>query len=606
MIRLLPAFPFALVAFAMVLGGCSTWEADLELVSDVDAGQYGRARDKMAVKLASSVSKANASDGAGGSRVDRDFVLDQVRYAMIDLADGQYTAAETPFLAAYDVLRTQGVNDDNTVNTFLGTEEGRRYWKGDPFEQAAAYGYFAAQLASVGDWDNAAAAGQNALFLLQDFSRVIEGERPDEDLTDSERVYAAAEDAQSQAYEDAIGAGKTEDTATRLGREAFDNALDNGYQPIETNFAPGYFMRGLGRWATAVRLGESTFEREARDNFRKAVQYAPSLEPVVDAITSGRANTVLWVDYGKGPEKYRTGYRETISEFRVSLTGTPSTNEPLLASVNGSTADDVGVAADFNAYALDHRWRSNQELRQVKAVIGDVLIYGGIAYAATADTWEEALSGLLVAGIGAIAAESAKADIRHNELLPQRSYFTAVQIDDPDSTIELVISGRPGSRIVLPAIDPPDGREAIQFRYVRLNRLASAPLWATSGRVVWANDYTGSVSGGDLPYLLGGRCVRTPTQDVLDEYQAAGNLRDFTLVDLQNLYREEGLTWDLGDQGGVSRTHVLEGGTSLVAPPPGSAGFVRLFCGSHPSYMPKSVALQSLRSNSEGPVASAN
>ncbi len=577
--RTLKRLAIAGVALLVGLGpvGCSTWQPDAELLSSVRVGEYGQARTVIQRKIEKSDAKQ------AEARENRNFVLDRVRYGMIDLADGQWSAAETPFLAAYDILRAQGVNDDNTINTFLGTEEGQRYWKGDPFEQAAAYAYLAAQLATVDDWDNANAAAQNSLFLLRDFGEV-EGKDGAKRKKTIEEIYAEAEarelEAQQQEGEDA-------------GDTAFEEYVDRGYQPVETNFAPGYFMAGVANWGRG-RISRD-YEDQARDNFRKAVEYAPALRGVADAIESGRANTILWVDYGRGPEKFRTGYREVFSEYRAA---TASSQEVLEVKVGGSPAAQALPAADYNVYATDHRWRSNQELRVVKAALGDALILSGAVVAAEADEgeWGQLAVGLGMMLAGAVVAESAKADVRHNELLPQRSYFAALNIEESDTTVDLGILGKPGTRLVLPGIDPPDRDERIQFKYVRLNDAPVAPAWAVSGRVVYANDHTGvprGVSDADMkPFVMGGRCVRAPTEEVLNEYQAAGHLEGYRLVDLQNLYRDEGVTWDLSEQMGVSAKHVLEGGTSLVPPEPGSAGFARLFCAERPPYEPRSDALR--------------
>jgi hypothetical protein len=571
----------ATAAGALLLGlgsvGCSTWQPDAEMLGAVRTGEYGQARTVIQRKIEKSDAKQTEA------RENRNFVLDRVRYGMIDLADGQWYAAETPFLAAYDILRTQGVNDDNTVNTFLGTEEGQRYWKGDPFEQAAAYAYLSAQLAAVEDWDNANAAAQNSLFLLRDFGEV-EGKDGEKRKKTIEEIYAEAEakevEAKNENGEDA-------------GEEAFEEYVDKGYQPVETNFAPGYFMAGVANWGRG-RISRD-YEDQARDNFRKAVEYAPALRGVVDAIQKGNANTIFWVDYGKGPEKYRTGYREVFSEYRAA---TASSQEVLEVKVGGSASAQALPAADYNLYATDHRWRSNQELRVVKAALGDALILSGAVVAAEADEgeWGQLAVGLGMMLAGAAVSESAKADIRHNELLPQRTYFAAVNIEQPNTTVDLGVLGKPATRLVLPGVDPPARDERIQFKYVRLNDTPVAPTWAVSGRIAYANDHTGvprGMSNADMkPFIMGGRCVRAPSAEVLSQYQAAGHLEGYRLVDLENLYRDEGLTWDLSEQKGVSTTHVLEGGTSLVPPEPGSAGFARLFCGEHTPYEPKSDTLR--------------
>jgi len=524
--------------------GCAHSGSDPVLAPLAAAGRYPEARERLEQRIARS-----------RDAEDRDYVLDRVRLGMVELADGQVDAAETPFLAAYDLLRVQGLNDDRTVRALVGTESGAITWKGEPFEQAAAYAYFAAQLASVSDWGNVHAAAQQSLFLLADF-----GTGPDGKELSYEQVY----------------------------RDNDEDELDKGYQPIETNFAPGYFMAGLGDWG---RRGlDPGFADSAHDNFRKAVKYAPALEPVVDALTSGRANTVFWVDFGEGPEKVREGEHAEISRY---IARTPSDDAPLITMVNGTARTEVALAADFNVYAHDHRWRAREDLRRAKAAVGELLAQSGVVVAATSDNDTGRLVGLGMLIAGALTSSGAAADIRHNELLPQRSYFVALDITKPDSTVMFQVANHPGSRLVLPAIDPPRAPETVQFRYTRLNDLPQAPAWATSGEVLYANDfYDARIPGDGLPYIMGGRCVRTPTPETLQRYHAAGNLLDLTTNDLRNLYRDEGITLEVGEQAGGGARHILEGGTSLVSPLPGTAGYARGFCAEHGPYIPRSDALR--------------
>jgi len=114
--------------------------------------------------------------------------------------------------------------------------------------------------------------------------------------------------------------------------------------------------------------------------------------------------------------------------------------------------------------------------------------------------------------------------------------------------------------------------------------------------VVYANDaYAGRVEGDDLPYILGGRDASRPTQQALSRYQAAGHLSGMTTVELENLYREEGIKLTEEDLGGRPHVHVLEGGDSLVPPLAGTAGYARVFCQEHGPYAPRSQALRDLR-----------
>lgn len=562
----------ALLASAVVIGagGCSTWKPDHVMVGASLQGEHQVARERAAARLANDPR-------------DRNYALGRVRLAMADLANGQVEAAEIPFLATYDILRVQGINDKKSAPIFFGTEEGQKVWKGDPFEIAAALAYFSAQLAAVEDWDNARAAADQSLFLLADFQQTIGG-ATDTSQPQMERVYRETEARAAAARQ----AGNTAEAS-------FDAQLDKGYQPVETNFGPGYFMVGLANVALARYYNDDTYLDAARDNFRKLREYAPGALPAAEAILSGQANTVFWVDFGKGPEKYRTGYANAFSEYRAI---DRSDGSFLASRVNGLSAASTAPAADFNSYAMDLRWRAYQELRLAKALLGDALIVGGAVVAARAESAGEALVGLGMVIAGAIAKKNAEADIRHNELLPQRTYFVAVPIARKNSTVELQVEGRPESRMVLAGLDPPDSRSGVQFRYVRLvSGALAAPEWATSGVVHYASDaYVGRVADDDLPFIFGGRCVRAPTQAAFDRYLAGGRLPSMTLVELQNLYRAEGITWDLSDQGGLAERHVLEGGRSLISPQAGTAGFARIFGRVHPPYSPRSGELKAFLS----------
>jgi len=208
-----------------------------------------------------------------------------------------------------------------------------------------------------------------------------------------------------------------------------------------------------------------------------------------------------------------------------------------------------------------------------------------------------------VALAGLLMKATATADTRHNEFLPQRTFVVPVTIQDRASSIAIELDREPTSRIVLPAIDPPaDG--TLQLRYVRIPPIGGQS-WR-DGRIMYANDrFEGVVAGDGLPYLLGGTCVRTPSFETLQRYQSAGNLRDYTVNDLENLYREEGITLSVEDQRGGFRKHILEGGDSLVCPLSGTTGYSRLMCQSHPPYQPKTrsvaEAAARVRSNRGSP-----
>ncbi|GJQ30600.1 MAG: hypothetical protein HBSAPP03_24840 [Phycisphaerae bacterium] len=520
------------------------------------AGDYGQAREAIQKHLNDDPS-------------DKSYLLDRLRLLILTLADGQPDAAELPANDLYALLRTQGLNADKTVASVVFNER-VKVWKGEPFEQALAYTYIGVQKAMRGEWDNARAAAQSSLFLLRDFGDNERGGR------------MTAEDLARRAVE-----------AERAGKNP-DAVIDRGYAPVGTNYTLGYLLNAVANAALGRR-------DEAQDNLAQARRIDPSLGPLCDVLAAGDYNTVLVVDYGRGPVKQAFGEDGALARF-VPIT--PSTNEPLRAAVvspggaRTTLLEGVPPGLDVNPMARDLMWNSLESVRETKSALGTLMVVGGVVVATTPQGKDEsdearrnrALIGAGVAVLGALLKASASADTRHCEFFPQRTYLVPLLIEAPMSTIELAVGSE---RMSLFGFDPPSA-SAVQMRYVRLQ---GTPGWGasaiTSNGLIYANDrYPWRVPGDDLPYLFGGRCVRTPSAEVMAQYHEAGNLTWMTSSDLANLYREEGITFTIEEQHGKSRRHILEGGDSLVCPLPGTAGYQRLFARPHAPYEPRSKALQ--------------
>ncbi len=556
--RLKPTRLFVATLAGAALSGCAAQKLDPNLIAATDVGRYGGARVAIQNKLTPNQS-------------DRSYILYRLRLLILTLADGSPAAAEETANQTFRLLRTQGINDDKTVSSGVFNES-VKIWKGEPFEQAMGYTYIAIQKAELGQWDNARAAAGASLFLLKDFG---ENERGKE--------MTAVEVARRAAEEDA-----------RNGEGAGDKYINKGYTPIKTNFVLGYLLSGLANKA----LGRTD---EANDNFNEAAVVNASLKPLANNLAKGTYNTVFIVDFGRGPTKTASGPDGAFASF---VPNTRSDGAPLDATVSdGQSIAQAPPAQDINRMASSLMWNNLEDVRHAKSVLGNAMLIGGTVVAANAansgnsgrgrdDTamWV----GLGVAAAGLLLKETAQADTRHAEFLPQRVYVIPVNITKPGSTATLEVAGWPASRMVLPSIDPPSDSHAIQLRYVRLNPIGPQP-WATTGQVVISNDYfEGRVEGDTLPYIMGGRDVSTPSAKVMERYHEAGNLTSLTSVDLENLYREEGIALTVEDQQGRSRKHILEGGDSLVAPLPGTAGYARLFDQLHQPYKPKSPALKDL------------
>lgn len=539
-----------LLACSLALGACASSRMDPGAARAIANADYGVARFRLQNNLTQ-------------DRSDRNYILDRMRLLITTLADGDPWAAEEVANQTFALLRTQGLNEDKTVPSFV-FNEGVRVWKGEPFEQALSYTYVSIQKAMLGEWDNARAAANASLFLLRDFGENEQGEKLS---TEEIARKAAAQGKQGDQY------------------------LDKGYRVAETDYALGYMLSGIASHAISR-------DDEARDNWNKAAELNPALVPVRDVLQSGDFNTVFIVDAGQGPRKVAYGPDGALARFEPQNW---NAGGPLSISVTSSAPfgapSSVPATLELAQMARSHLWNNLEDVRVAKSKLGSALQVGGLVVAGTAMQGNRSarttqqLIGLGMVLAGAVTKANSAADTRHLELLPARVYVVPMKIAAAETTVTLDVGN--GIRLVLPSLAPPPAGQKVQLRYVRMPGQMNAGAWASSGEVRYANDRSGvSVAGDDLPYILGGRSVRTPTGEELQHYQQAGYLVGLTTIDLQNLYRAEGIALAPEDAGGRSRVHVLEGGDTLVAPLAGTAGYVRLFCQDHPPYQPRSRELR--------------
>ena len=555
MLRIAPLF-----LAVSYLVGCSS-STPQGLVQYVQTDELGQAR---AVLQAKPVTDPK----------DHSYLLQKMRAGIVTLADGYAYAQDDSMNQIFEVLRTQGINKDRTVAAWVSDET--QLWKGEPFEQALAFHYIACHYGMLGDWGNARAAAMGSLFPLRNF-----GKKQDGTPLTRQDIY------NNPALWDK------------------DNKMKEGvgYTVVQTNFALGYVMTGIANQQMARESGDANRLAEARDNFQKALSINPHLEPLISILQNNDYNTLLVVDYGKGPEKFNFGDDKIFTDFKeVSASG----SEPLICAMGGRSGE-VPQVCDVNEMAKDHQWRNLEELRHAKSVLGKAAQVGGaavLANGAANQSTDEMLVGVGLLAIGTAMRASAAASVDYCEVMPQRVYVVPVNIDHPNTTIELAVANIATSKLVLTGLQPPRGKAA-QLRNIRLPMpvtvkpqngnqvLATIGPWVTSGQIMYGNDYAnaGTIK---LPYILGGYDVSTPTLDALKRYQSAGFLTGMTVDQLQALYRAEGITWTIQGQKNGPGLHVLEGGNSLLTPLPGTVGYTRLVGQSHPPYKPKSHEVQEL------------
>ena len=169
-------------------------------------------------------------------------------------------------------------------------------------------------------------------------------------------------------------------------------------------------------------------------------------------------------------------------------------------------------------------------------------------------------------GAGLFMKAGAHADTRYCDVMPQRVYLVPLSLGDhaadgDPARIELMVQGLPGTRLVLRA-PPTDPLNPTQLRYVRLlnNPDLDPPLWAVSGALAYNTPAEPDAIGPSPSILEGGRTAIPPA-----------------LQDRDQPLRAAGYVFEVQEAGGYAPLHVLEGGTSLVAPDAGSVGYTRLF-----------------------------
>lgn len=359
------------LAVLVVLAGCASAPRNYQAIDAYYRADYTAARDALR---------------ADAAQHDQQVLLNNARLGMAALADGDFVEAEAALGYSFELLSTAGLNADRTTAAVL-MHEGVRIWKGEPFEQAMMYHYIAALYAVLGDWENVRAASANALFRLKDF-----GEHQ---------------------------------TAQSLAKHAAADAsyLDQGYRAVDTNFALGFLMQGIG-----ARLSGAA---GSDDLFDAALRIDPSLGDLVQQLREDQYNTLLIVHYGKGPTKIAYGPDDALSRF-VQQEPASIARAALIVS------DHLGEVAalpvtDVHRMASDHRWNNLEDIRRAKSFIGDVLVTGGAAAAmigAQERSAEAAIAGIGAILLGALAKSGAKADTRYLEFLPQSVYLVPLTLEE--------------------------------------------------------------------------------------------------------------------------------------------------------------------------------
>ena len=558
---------FLAIAGLAIGTGCVA-KPDVPLQQLAFKGEYGMAREHAAKNIfVPKNGKAELSD--------RQYILSRMRLALMVMSDG-VTNEDPVFTEIYERLSQQGINDKNRGAARLINEDIQQ-WKGEPFEQAMMLSYLSMYYASQGSWDNARAAATSSQFRLKDF-----GAKDGRKKTNEEVVREAAEADKAKGGE---------------GDQYFNN-----YQVRETDFALGILLDAIAN----QQIGRAD---EANSKFAAIAKIRPDLTELTEELAKGGYSDLLVVSWGQGPQKIGTGPDRAIAAWQFM---SPSDAGRLNVTIAGLSPKAYPLVTDVNQMSQDHAWNSLQDMRKAKSVVGSVMVGAGVgvaAYGAQQRDTGTAVAGLLIAAAGAGLKAGAHADTRYCDVMPQRFYIVPIKRGKP-SNIELEVEGFPASHMTLTGLVPPAKGQPASLRYVNLvTQVPAAPEWAASGQLIYNNDARPTQVSKPFPYILGGDCVRKPSQAALNYYQKSGYLEGMSVSELEELYRGEGIVWE-GPEALRSR-HVLEGGKSLETPLAGTAGFARLFGQPHPAYAPRTGAVRAAAAavkwtQIEGPVTLAD
>jgi tetratricopeptide (TPR) repeat protein len=356
------------------------------------------------------------------TKTDENFVLNNCRLGSCDLASYQLNDAQNDFLRAYEVINSVGVNNGGRSLGAVLVDEKIKIWKGEPFERAMANYYLGLTYYTQGDYANARAAFENALFKLRDYGE---------------------EDSKGDKYDE-----------------------------VESNFVLGFLMLAK----SYQRLDRPD---DARKYFTRAAQLRPDLAALADYDLNEKSNVLLVVDFGYGPYK-ATNADGAIVGFRPTPYEAGPVPLPIVdVDGNGIDLDDFGrPTVDLLRLAQDRRWQSIDTIRVVKSAVGTGLIAAGAYEGLRRRSEPTVAAGLIAAGL--LLKATSQADVRVWELLPRSVFLLPLHLAPGSHDITVNFPAIPNMSQSWHGITAPASGEATY--YVRMQQYDPGPFnWPPPG-----------------------------------------------------------------------------------------------------------------------------
>jgi tetratricopeptide (TPR) repeat protein len=380
----------------MLFAGCVSQDQinAQQAVADYQAGDYRDAK----VLLDPLAKKTN-----------EDFALNNLRLGSTSLALYDLPSSQGAFLNAYEVLNSFGVNDGGRTLGAVLVDEKIKIWRGEPFERAMANFYLGLTYYIQGDYNNARAAFENALFKLRDYQ------------SDNDQ-----QDVQADKYKD-----------------------------LDSNFVLAQYM--LAR--CYQRLGRADLSVA---NFKRVIELRPDLAQLADINLNQQSNVLLIIDSGYGPRKATNGDGAFVGFVPTpEEMGPPPRPIVFVDSTMQNLANLDHPLVDLISLAQDRRWQSIDTIRAVKTILGTGLIAGGAYEAVTAQRGQDAAIGLGLIAAGALLKASSQADTRIWEMLPRNTF--AIPLILPPGKHDITVEYPGGTRQTLPGISVGTTGEATYY-----------------------------------------------------------------------------------------------------------------------------------------------
>lgn len=341
------------------------------------------------------------------------YVLNNLRLASAAMAAGDRDLAEQAFLRAYEVLNATRVNSAGRQTAAVVFDEKFRIWRGEPFERAVANFQLGVLYYSLGDYNNARGAFENALFKLRDYG---DGDQPER------------------------------------------------FTELENRFPAALVM--LGR--TWLKLGRDDL---AAASFRQLLESDSSYQATVSQLSSLSNNVLLVIDVGYAPRKVQDGPDGAVLSFFPSPASAGRIPRPRIIVDGQLLQDGATPLYDTVVMAADRRWQSIDTIRLSKSLIGTGLIAAGAgttAYGINKDDQGAALAGVGMMIAGALLKASSRADTRTWEAAPRTTFVIPVTLPpgEHDLTIELPDAAHLTQRWQ-GIVAPPQGEAVYYFRLQR-------------------------------------------------------------------------------------------------------------------------------------------